>query len=184
MTEIDLATKESLDAFYSQEDPWDYESTPDDESRLGYLQSVLPTYEVKRTLDIGCGNGFVTCTLPGEKVIGCDISSAAIEWARKRAAARADSTRFEFYPAALLDTARVVPGPFDLVVITGVLYPQYIGRSFSVVTELVRTLLAPGGTLISCHIAEWYSGAFPFIRTETILYPYRQYTHRLEVYRR
>ena len=66
--------------------------------------------------------------------------------------------------------------------ITGVLYPQYIGESKSLVYRIIDDLLAPDGILISVHINEWYSARFPYLRLKESYYSYREYTHLLETY--
>jgi len=67
------------------------------------------------------------------------------------------------------------------VVVTGVLYPQYVGRAYALVDAVVDRLLEPGGTLVSCHVDEWYRHRFPYSLIDACLYRYRDLTHRLEV---
>lgn len=178
-----LQTKDELDDFWSKPDPWDYDVTSDDEVRVARLLSALPTgREYERTLDIGCGNGFLTHRLPGDEVVGVDISASAIEWARRRVAERDDSERFTFEPASVFDLTPNTFGTFDLIVITGVLYPQYIGNAFTVVTELVRALARPMGILASVQIDQWFPYRFPFTSLTISVDAYREYSHRLEVF--
>lgn len=171
-----------LDAHYSTEDPWGYDTTDDDRLRRERLLSLLPGRDFGRTLDIGCGNGFVTLSLPGSVVVGCDVSPQAIGWARQRAQDRRDRDRFDFRALSLFELPRAAVGRFDLIVITGVLYPQYIGRAFSLVQLIVDDLLNEGGMLMSVHIGEWCRHWFPYTLLDMSLYSYREYTHRLEVY--
>lgn len=173
-----------LDKFYSVPDPWNYAGDPDDAKRKAELLAVLPARRWKRTLDIGCGNGFLTFDLPGDQVTGADISSAAIGWACKARERRADAQRFDFVQASVFELDARKLGRFDLVVITGVLYPQYIAKAFSVVAQRIDALLEDGGLLASCHIDEWKPPRFPYTSLDTVLYPYRGHTHRLELYRK
>lgn len=71
---------------------------------------------------------------------------------------------------------------FDLIVITGILYPQYIGEGFLLASSIIDDLLMPGGHLVSAHIMEWYKFKFPYITISREYYQYREYTHVLEVY--
>ncbi len=64
----------------------------------------------------------------------------------------------------------------------GVLYPQYIGKGFSIVRLLVDRLLEPHGVLATVHIDEWCPWRFPYTLLHSDLSPYRQYFHRLEVF--
>ncbi len=177
-----MQSKNELDAFYKEADPWNYDSTPDDLARIERLLFELPARTYERVLDIGCGNGFVTERLPGQQITGCDISDRAVDWARRRVSVREDAHRFEFVQANIFDIAHRVTGPFDLIVITGVLYPQYIGKGFSVVREAVDALLRPGGVVASVHIDDWCNWRFPYTMLSCDLSPYRQYMHRIEVF--
>ena len=179
-----LQNGDELNAFYADADPWGYRRHPDDERRRLELLSVLPRRHYDRSLDIGCGNGFITFSLPGAEVVGIDISSKAIDWARSSAQGEPRPERFRFESRSLFEPEVRALGRFDLVVITGVLYEQYIGRGASVVRCLVDDLLVDGGILASCHIREWSSSRFPYSLLDTTLYPYRDYTHQLEVFRK
>lgn len=181
---IRIQHSDELNAFYEDADPWGYRQHPDDERRRLELLSVLPRRDYGRTLDIGCGNGFITFSLPGVEVVGIDISGKAIDWARSSAQGEAQPERFRFECRSLFESETRALGRFDLIVITGVLYEQYIGRGVSVVRCLIDDLLVDGGALVSCHIREWCSSRFPYTLLDTALYPYRDYTHQLEVFRK
>ncbi len=179
-----IQTPSELDAFYERPDPWGYGSNPDDERRKNELLSLLPHCKWTRVLDIGCGDGFITFHLPGQKIFGTDLSSKAIRWANSNRTARNDADRFEFFTSSLFELDPEKHGRFDLIVITGLLYPQYIGRSFSVVMECIDRLLENEGVIASCHIDEWHPPRFPYSILDVSLYPYREYLHRLEIYRK
>lgn len=178
----EVQTAQDLDRFYADEDPWNYRDHPDDQRRLDEIRGLLSGHRFQSALDIGCGNGFVTTALPAEKVLGIDLSSAAIGWAKKRAESLRDANRFSFEVQSIFDIDTLSEEAFDLVVITGVLYPQYIGRGFSLIRLKVDRILARGGTLLSCHIDDWTRFRFPYTLTDQSLYPYRDYTHRIEVF--
>jgi predicted TPR repeat methyltransferase len=173
-----LQPLEELEEFYQKRDPWNYQDTADDATRKAMLLSVLPERSFERVLDIGCGDGFVTECLPGDQIIGVDVSANAIMHAKEKG-----MPHIEFLQHSLFDLPALGWGQgFDLIVITGVLYPQYIGDSEMLVYTIVDDLLKPGGCLVSCHIEDWYRARFPYITTHREYYAYREYFHLLEVY--
>ncbi len=167
----------AIEQWYQNDDPWGYESHPDDAKRVKILLSELPNDRYKRVLDIGCGHGFVTRALPGDEVLGIDISEKAIAQAKSL-----ETERLHFIPCSLFDVGNLPGPPFDLIVITGVLYAQYIGRSLPHVYRIIDRMLANNGLLVCVHIDEWYRARFPYLLMHKTFYPYREYTHRLEIY--
>lgn len=172
-----IQTKEELDQWYGSEDPWSYESNPEDTKRKSILLSEIPNREYNRVLDIGCGQGFITKDLPGQRIIGIDLSSEAITKAKNL-----ESDKLRFQQCDLFNIHKELAGEFDLIIITGVLYPQYIGASVNLVYLLIDQLLSENGVLISVHIDEWYQARFPYLQLQEFCYPYRQYFHKLEIY--
>jgi predicted TPR repeat methyltransferase len=182
MTTIQNA--ESLDRFYEDSDPWGYRSSADDERRRSELLAALPFRRYQRGLDIGCGNGFLTFSLPAEQMLGVDVSAKAIEWAERERGSQAHPDRFSFLHSSLFELDPDRLGTFDLIVVTGVLYEQYIGKGSALVRLLVDGLLQQGGILASCHIREWNPPSFAYDRLDTSVYPYRGYAHQLEIYKK
>jgi SAM-dependent methyltransferase len=180
----DLEGAAALEALYAVPDPWGYDDSREDDIRAARLLTQLPPRAYGRTLDIGCGNGFLTVRLPGDEVHGCDVSRRALEWARERAAARPDGDRFAFFEGSVLGVETRRLGRFDLVVIADVLYGRYIGRAFSLVQERVIPLLRPGGILVSAHDDDRGRHRFSLTTLSLQLYEYRDATHRLEVFQR
>lgn len=179
-----IQTAQDLDIFYSVKDPWGYSSNPDDIIRREYLLTTLPKVSYDRVLDIGCGNGFLTYHLPGEFILGCDLSAKAIAWAQQQTIS-IPNKKIRFMEASIFDLLdKPQLGTFDLVVLTGVLYSQYIGKSTALIHEVIDNLLKTSGILVSCHIAEWHFCTFPYPLIDKIVYPYRQYTRQLEVYKK
>ena len=72
-----------LEKWHKKKDPWGYEKSSEDRKRKNILISEIPSRKYKRVLDIGCGQGFITKDLPGENIIGVDISRQAILHAKK-----------------------------------------------------------------------------------------------------
>ncbi|MBZ5588312.1 MAG: class I SAM-dependent methyltransferase [Acidobacteriia bacterium] len=173
-----VQSRDELEEWWKDPDPWGYESTDADHTRRALLLAAIPKRHFLRVLDIGCGNGFVTERLPGDRVVGIDISSNAIAHANKRRSPKVSYECHSLFALPELGWSE----PFDLIVITGVLYPQYIGRSERLVYAIIDDLLTQGGNLVSCHIDEWYQTRFPYVTLSREYYTYREYTHVLEVY--
>jgi len=168
-----------LDEFHKKQDPWNYENNDEDLKRIDYLLKQLHSKTYNKVLDIGCGQGFVTKQLPGTEIVGVDISEEAI----KHAKSSNKDYHINYLSCSIFDlNTNFSNNRFDLIVITGVLYPQYIGNSSSLIYLIIDKLLNKGGTLISVHIDSWYKCQFPYFKAKEILYPYRTYNHKLEVY--
>lgn len=166
-----------LEEWHKQQDPWSYENDPEDLKRKNILLSEIPAGTYDNVLDIGCGQGFITRHLPGRKIIGVDISHSAIQNARKF-----ENDRVSFMQSSLFELNNKFDFKFDLIIITGVLYPQYIGQSLNLIYLIIYNILKPGGLLISVHIDEWYRARFPYMTIVDYIYDYKTYVHKLEIY--
>lgn len=182
-----VQTKKELEKFYTKEDPWGYETNEEDQNRLAALKSVLDRIsteqEINTILDIGCGHGFVTRELTGRTVIGVDLSEKAIKHAIKNNKKNTHSYMNKDMYGLTLDSL-AVKDPFDMIIITGVVYPQYIGKSDKSLYCILDPLLKTGGVLVSVQVGEWYNSRFPYTLLHTTSYPYRHYEHILEVYKK
>jgi len=172
-----IQSKEELEDWYSDTDPWGYYENPHDEMRKARILSVVPQLEYENVLDIGCGNGFLTNDLPGKHITGLEISENAVRWANEHS-----SSKVRYLSGSLFDLPDLDLPSMDLVVITGVLYPQYIGKSHRLVYVLVDRMLKPGGILLCSHIYEWYKLRFPYLTVSREYFSYREYSQVLEVY--
>lgn len=173
-----LQSKKDLDLFYSNPDPWGYEINNEDQIRKEILISEIPDRKYKNVLDIGCGQGFITRFLPGENIRGIDLSENAIAFAKKNITIN----KFNFIQGSVFEADKLFDCKFDLIIITGVLYPQYIGNSSSLVYLLIDKILNPCGILITAHINEWYNCQFPYMKIKQTFYSYREYIHNFEIY--
>lgn len=172
-----IQKKQELDDFHEQKDPWSYENNLEDSKRKEILLSEIYQKEYENVLDIGCGQGFITNDLPGKNIYGVDISSRAIENAKKFC-----KKEIVFKQGSIYEIDKLFNIQFDLIIITGVLYPQYIGESSSLIYLLIDKVLKKGGVLVSVHIDDWYKIQFPYLKIKQMFYDYRQYTHNLEIY--
>ena len=172
-----IQSLDDLENWHKEKDPWGYEDNLEDEKRKSILLNHIPEKTYNRVLDIGCGQGFITQSLPGNHVFGVDISQEAIKFAKQR-----ETPNLNFKQASIFHLQDIFTEKFDLIIITGVLYKQYIGRSSSLIYLIIDDLLQEGGNLVSVHIEEWYQSRFPYLKVNELQYPYRSYSHKLEVY--
>lgn len=174
------SNESNLDRFYKNADPWGYFTNPQDLSRKRIIANECARYKFSRVLDIGCGNGFITESVAAYELVGIDISESAIAEARSRSSA----SNVSYKKGSIFDLPSLNLGMFDAVIITGVLYRQYIGNAHPLVYMLVDQVLRKDGILISVHIDDWYLARFPYPLIRTLRYSYRHYIHLLEVYRK
>lgn len=180
MFESVLQSLDELEKCWEESDPWEYENNPSDLNRRAMLLSVLPKKQYNKILDIGCGDGFITARLPGKEIIAIDISKKAIQQAKKK---NKDFAHIKFHAYSIFDLPTLKwDQSFDLIVVTGVLYGQYIAQGKMLAYTIIDNLLIPGGHLVSCHIDEWYNSRFPYSTLYRGYYSYREYSHLLEVY--
>ena len=182
MSVVNTITKNEMEEFYKVEDPWSYDVNEDDDRRVARLLACIPDRKFQRILDIGCGNAFLTVRLPGEEIHGVEISENAIKWARARA--ERVGKNIKFHVGSVFDVDKICLGQFDLIVITGVLYPSLIGEAFELVRIKLDALLKEGGYLIHAHIESWFNHGFPYKIIDRQIYRYRDYFHLLEVYQK
>jgi ubiquinone/menaquinone biosynthesis C-methylase UbiE len=107
------------------------------------LDLALPRRGALDALDAGCGTGFLSFELAGRghRVTGIDFAPAMLAEARRKAAERGVSIRFEEGDAEQLPFA---PGSFDLVVSRHVLWT--LPHPEAAIDEWIR-VLRPGGRL-------------------------------------
>jgi 2-polyprenyl-3-methyl-5-hydroxy-6-metoxy-1,4-benzoquinol methylase len=177
-----LQPLEELEKFYNADDPWGYETNLDDLKRKNIILSEIPDRHYKNVLDIGCGHGFITRELPSNKIMGVDISANAIAQAKLNQNKEKNPKDIDFIQSSIFELNSHISESYDLIVITGVLYSQYIGEGKSLVYKIVDELLADDGILVCSHINDWYCLRFPYLMVENHYFDYREYTQCLEVY--
>lgn len=177
-----IQKKEDLERFYAKPDPWSYEANPHDERRRSEILAVVPKCD--SILDVGCGDGFITFSLNSREIVGIDISENAIAIAKERAE-KSQRSNISFKACSIFSMSKELKRQsFDLIIITGVLYPQYIGGAMSLVRMEIDKLMKPGGYLLSVHINEWNPPEFNYTAVENSFYPYREFTHKLVLYKK
>ena len=158
-----MQTKQELEEWYEQDDPWDYTATPDDIYRKRFYLTVLDNLDecFDRALDIGAGEGFITGDLPAKQIHAIEISDNA-------------ASRFP----KNVERVFAPEGEYDLVLITGLLYKQYDHERIArLASDAASKYVCVGG------IEDWLL-PYPFGRMiETFRFPYREYTSVFNVYK-
>ena len=72
------------DDWYLGTGKWEHRDRPGWDAELDGLRQALGALTPARTLDVGCGTGFLTRHLPGE-IVGLDQSRSMLEEARRQA---------------------------------------------------------------------------------------------------
>ena len=144
--------------FGKREDPFSYATTPYEAARLEAMDKALGTGTLGTVLEVGCAEGHFTEKLAkrAKRVIALDISTVALERARRRAPAA-------FIEADLMTWDPGVFAPFDAIVLGDVLY--YLDRpgvteEFTALFARVASWLRPGGRLLLAH---GYAGDKEFV---------------------
>lgn len=156
-----MQSKEELEIWYTNPDPWNYTTNNDDAVRKQKILMALKKYApYHRAIDIGCGEGWITQHLPAAKISGIEIADTA-------------ASRFP------LNVTRVYEpqGKYDLVCTMGTLYKQYDNAQIFkwIIDSSSRHILIAG-------IKDWL---IPYdfgkiIHSEE--YTYREYAQSLRIY--
>lgn len=159
-----LPTKEYWENWYKKIDPWEYQTTPADLKRkaevITALQEVNKFEIYNRALDIGCGEGFVTESLPADEIHGIEVSDLA-------------ASRF---PSNII-RVHEPQGKYDLIATMGTMYKDYPYKQFEewIKHYATRHVLIAG---IKSWLVECNFGKVIFEKE----FSYRQYTQRIIIY--
>ena len=157
-----MQTKQELEEWYEQDDPWDYTVTPDDIYRKRFYLTVLDGLGgyFDRALDIGAGEGFITGDLPARQIHALEISDNA-------------ASRLPKNVERVFDP----DGKYDLVLATGLLYRQYNHEQIAkLIFDVAIKYVCVGG------IEDWLL-PYPFGKMiKTFKFPYREYISVFNVY--
>ena len=143
----DYSSQDYWESVFETRDPWDYESSYE---TVKYQQTLdtIPDGPVRRALEIACAEGHFTRRLADrvDDLLATDISTRALARAQERCG-DVETVRF-----AQLDLARdEIPGRFDLIVCSEVLYYQADAAALNAFAEKMAAALEEGGTLILAH---------------------------------
>lgn len=135
------------DLFGAAEDPWQY-SSHYETTKYRQTLSLVPDPPPGRALEIGCAEGHFTAQLAPRvgQLTAVDISTLALERARRRCAQHSNVT---FAQLDLFEDA--LPGPFDLIVCSELLYYAGDLKVLQRAAEALMNALAPDGFLVTAH---------------------------------
>lgn len=133
------------DKYRSDIDPWQFRSSDYEREKYQATMAALDRPRYSRGLEVGCSIGVFTGLLAPrcETLAAIDASATAIAAARVHAP-----------PNVTLEVGMLPqdfpPGPFDLIVLSEVLY-YFAEADLQRVAALCLDALAPGGDIIACH---------------------------------
>lgn len=137
-----------FDATYERrEDPWGFTSRWYEERKRALTLAVLPERSFARAFEVGCSIGVLTAELAErcDELLAVDVAAEAIARARTRVGER-PGLRLEVADV----TSDVPPGPFDLVVLSEVLY-YFSPPTLATFLERLAPALADGAVVVGCH---------------------------------
>lgn len=133
--------------FSRARDPWSY-VTPYEQFKYAQTLAQLPDGRIPRALELACAEGTFTRLLAArvEELLATDISAVALERARV-ACAQLPNVRFQ----QLDFVVNPIPGEFDLIVCSEVLYYLPSEHEVAQVAAKLRDALTRGGRLVLAH---------------------------------
>lgn len=182
---------EAMEEFFqSRPDPFNYQ-TPDHTRRAETYVQLIQQHSgfvfVDRLLDVGCGEGHLTCVLSeaAHYTAGIDVSATAIERAKKK---YGDVESVEFFKADFLKAK--TRRKYNVVVATAVL--PYFDERWDKFLAAADRLLRKGGLLITSFVSEgcvtdpWVHRieSVKFERVDTREFTCNQHAHRAHVFKK
>ncbi|GAB2909680.1 class I SAM-dependent methyltransferase [Rhodococcus aerolatus] len=142
---------EYFDAVYAgAADPWGFTDRWYEARKRALTLAALPAARYGRALEPGCSIGVLTAELAArcDAVLATDVTDAPLAAARERVDAAGVGARVELRRAALGEAWPA--GPFDLVVLSEVLY--YLdAATLRATLDGLPAVLAPGATVLGVH---------------------------------
>lgn len=121
---------------------WDEEEAGSNSYLAGPIVDILAALQVKRLLDLGCGNGTLTKHFVklGCEIVGCEPDATGVELAMKNVPGA------KFFKCGVYDSPNHNDlGKFDVVVSTEVIEHLFLPRRL---VEFAREVLTPRGYLV------------------------------------
>lgn len=141
-----------FDATYERsDDPWGFTRRWYEQRKRALTLAALPRERFARVWEVGCSIGVLTAELAPrcEALVAVDVAPAAVE--RARARLERDGALPPGVELAVMDVTMQAPrGPFDLVVLSEVLYYLTPPTLRAFLARLVP-LLAEDAVVIGCH---------------------------------
>lgn len=140
------------DQVFETENPWAYDS-PYEQRKYEQTLDLIPRDKPRRAIELACAEGHFTAQLAAvvDDLLATDISRTAIG----RAAARCRASGHEHVKFDQLDFFNnPLPGMFDLIVCSEVLYEAGTREKLDQIARNIATHLTPDGVLVTAHIIE------------------------------
>jgi len=154
-----MQTKQDLEDWYDNNDPWGYQTNKEDTIRLKKILSLL-NKNYHKALDIGAGEGFIAKHLPADMISGIELSETA-------------KARF---PANVVPIKEPIE-KYDLIISTGTLYEQYDHESiYKMIMNCSSYHILIGG------IKDWLVYYDFGKEIKTIEFPYREFIQKITLY--
>lgn len=132
---------------FANRDPWDY-SNRYEQRKYEQTIALLPKRKFSRALELACAEGHFTKMLAPlvENLTATDISETALKRAKEACAAHDNIT----YQQLDLKNAKI-PGKFDLIVCSEVLYYFESRKSLARIARKLAQHLTPDGLILMAH---------------------------------
>jgi SAM-dependent methyltransferase len=170
-----LASRKAQSFFeelWKRGDPWDIETSDFERRRCARLLEILSARRYAKALEIGCASGAFSHLLARvtDRLVALDISPTAIAFARK---AWPDSDATDFRVANIIEFDPRAEGPWDLVVMSDMIY--FLGwlYPFFDIAWLAMELFAAtsvGGQLL---LGNCYGGPDDYLMRPGLIRTYR-----------
>ncbi|WP_013334356.1 trifunctional glycosyltransferase/class I SAM-dependent methyltransferase/polysaccharide deacetylase [Gloeothece verrucosa] len=133
--------------FSTQPDPWKY-TTPYEQTKYEQTLSLLPSTEINQALEIACAEGHFTLQLAPRvhHLIAADISQVALNRTAERCS---DLNNISFVQLDIIKDP--LPGLFDLIVCSEVLYLLDNLEQLQTATSKIALALKPGGYILTAN---------------------------------
>jgi SAM-dependent methyltransferase len=128
-------------------DPWGFATSPYEAAKYAHTIDALAGERAGRGFELGCSIGVLTRRLAGlcDHLVATELSSKALDEARRRCA---DLANIDFRLAQ--SVADGLEGPFDLIVLSEVVY-YWDDRDLDTVAAAVARSLGAEGRLLLVH---------------------------------
>jgi hypothetical protein len=169
-----MQSVEEIEKPYSVPDPWGFKKNPDDLKRKNKILDICTNYilyenafgsfKYKNALDIGCGEAWITESLPSQNKYGYELSSQARSRWR---------SWVENYNPVL---------KYDLILATGILYYHY---DYPLFIKMIND--HSSRIIVTCNIKDWEVKEINQIKAAQIHeeeFSYREYTQKLRVFKK
>ena len=138
-----------VERYESDELPWDDELPPPE------VIEIVPLLKPGRALDLGCGYGRTSIYVAkhGWQGDGVDFVPAAVDGAKRRAAAAGVADRVNFYEGSA-SSPNMLSGPYDLAVDIGCMHSFPLEQLIEYRDSLKRLLSSGAKYLLFVHLRD------------------------------